>query len=356
MATVVKTETVSTLVDINSAINLRAGSSIIYSNTNDGALSIDTMDFNRIICEDGSTLYSSTNTDAFKTLTIKGYNGIEITGEPTTNTLTIKSNGAGGGGFSNIYVFSSVTSSSPSLFPPSTLISSYVNDITSQNTLKMGGIEPFFINPDPENKFIFMGIDTVSLLSTVSTTVGDLNEIISSYSQSFVISSLEASTVKCTNFDVNNIITSTISIGPNSTLMAFNFSTMCVGINKPHLSLTNGVSLDVKGTILAHKYATYSDPSLKEFIKPYTVSLSQIDSFQPSHFRWLSNKEADIGFSATEIEKILPTAVSAPNGIKMVDYSKISIISIAALKDANMRIMALESTVNALQLKLGQCS
>jgi hypothetical protein len=135
--------------------------------------------------------------------------------------------------------------------------------------------------------------------------------------------------------------------------MSFNYSTNCVGINKNGATLTNNVSLDISGTILANTFATYSDPSLKEFTNPYNLTLSDLDGMNPSHFKWLSDEKEDVGFSATEIESILPTAVSlGPSGLKLVDYSKLSIISIAALKDANHRVKALESTVQALAAKL----
>lgn len=366
--TVIKTETVSTIANSNNIINLRAGSSITYSNTEDGSLLIDTTDFNKITCTgNNATLSSLTGGISGKSLTLAGGTGVTINGNPTTNTVTIdyvnSGNASGGFAFSNVNVYSNLGNSGPiNTYPaPSTIVAFP----STSATLSIGGITPIFLETNPAEKIMYIRLNSDLLLSTVSSNIGVLHNTILSYSTNFNTSSLKASSISIlnnqvltntttfgSNLNVNNIIISTVAISPTSSLMSFNFSTMCVGINKPQASLINGVSLDVKGTILAHKYATYSDPILKDFIKPYTFSLSQIDSFQPSHFRWLSNNERDIGFSATDVEKILPTAVTAPNGIKMVDYSKISIISIAALKDANMRIEALESTVQALQARL----
>jgi len=366
--TVIKTETVSTTANSNNILNLRAGSSITYSNTDDGSLLIDTTDFNRITCTgNNTTISSSTVGTSRKSLTLAGGNGLSVNGNPTTNTVTIEFVNDDGNeekfSFSNVNVYSNLGNSGPiNTYPAPSTITAFPN---TSATLSIGGITPIFLETSPAEKIMYIRLNSDLLLSTVSSNIGVLHNTILSYNTNFNTSSLNASTISIlnnqvltntttfgSNLDVNNIIVSTVAISPTSTLMSFNFSTMCVGINKPQASLINGVSLDVKGTILAHKYATYSDPILKDFIKPYKFSLSQIDSFQPSHFRWLSNNEDDIGFSATDVEKILPTAVTAPNGIKMVDYSKISIISIAALKDANMRIKALESTVQALQAKL----
>ena len=102
-------------------------------------------------------------------------------------------------------------------------------------------------------------------------------------------------------------------------------------------------------------YASYSDPLLKSFKGEYQVGSEQLESLVPKYFNWLEDDKKDVGFSATDVEKILPEAVKiGPTGLKMVDYSRLSIITIAGLRDSNNRIKILESTLSGLQLKIGK--
>jgi len=110
------------------------------------------------------------------------------------------------------------------------------------------------------------------------------------------------------------------------------------------------VTLDVQGIVLAQTYATYSDPSLKEFIEPITVTEHDLEILRPWRFRWLADQTEDIGISAAAVERIVPAAVkTGTSGLKMVDYGRLSVISLAALIDTNKRVTALESTVIGIQ-------
>ena len=89
------------------------------------------------------------------------------------------------------------------------------------------------------------------------------------------------------------------------------------------------------------------------FKDEYKISPEELDTLTPKYFNWISDNSEDVGFSATDIEKVLPEAVKiGPTGLKMVDYSRLSIITIASLRDSNNRIKALESTLQALQSRL----
>jgi len=389
MAHAIQTETVSTKATSSSVFQLRAGSSIQYANTADGSLQIDTLDFNKIICSDGGTLYSNNidNSTVNKTMNLVGGGGVSVKGDPLSNTVSFLFTGRLPStvgtpySYAQILIYSSISNISQPVTMPY-LLNAAPN---YSATLGIAGVSPVVITPNTsptESSLFYISINSPLLLQTTSTNIGLLNSTVSAHAPRLVLSTTNVSTLNATNLRASSITVSTISITGNSAisnissnytavnnitissimspafatanpLMSFNYSTNCVGINKNGATLTNNVSLDISGTILANTFATYSDPSLKEFTNRYNLTLSDLDGMNPSHFKWLSDEKEDVGFSATEIESILPTAVSlGPSGLKLVDYSKLSIISIAALKDANHRVKALESTVQALAAKL----
>ena len=390
MARTIQTETVSTIATSSSVFNLRAGSSIQYTNTAEGALKIDTLDFNKITCSEGGVLYSNNidNSTVNKTMNLVGGGGVSVKGDPLSNTVSFLFTGRLPSTVGTPYSYAQILiySSIANVMQPVT--SPYVLNAAPNYsaTLGIAGLSPVVITPSTsptESSIFYIGVDSQLLLQTPSTNIGHLNSTVTTYSTKLVESSINVSTLTSNNIfnnnlNVSSINVSSITISANAVinnissnyaainnmtvssiinpasltanpLMSFNYSTNCVGINKKGATLTNNVSLDISGAILANTFATYSDPSLKEFTNPYNLTLSNLDSLNPSHFRWLSDEKEDVGFSANEIETILPSAVSlGPSGLKLVDYSKISIISIAALKDAHNRIKALESTVQIL--------
>ena len=389
MARTIQTETVSTIATSSSVFNLRAGSSIQYTNTSDGSLKIDTLDFNKIICSDGGTIFSNNidNSSVNKTMNFAGGGGVSVKGDPLSNTVSFLFTGRLPStvgtpySYAQVLIYSSIANISQPVTMPY-LLNAAPN---YSATLGIAGVSPVVITPNTsptESSLFYISINSPLLLQTTSTNIGNLNSTVIAHAPRLVLSTTNVSTLTANNIRASSIIVSTISITGYSAifnissnyaainnltissimnpatatinpLMSFNYSTNCVGINKNGATLTNNVSLDISGAILANTFATYSDPSLKEFKNPYNLTLSDLDGLNPSHFKWLADEKEDVGFSATEIETILPTAVSlGPSGLKLVDYSKISIISIAALKDANNRIKALESTVQALAAKL----
>jgi len=404
MARTIQAETVSTIANSNSIFNLRGSSSIKYSNTEDGSLKIDTVDFNKITCGDGAVLYSNNtnNPQVNKSINLVGAGGVSVTGDPISNTVSFLFTGrlpstlGSPYSYTQVLIYSSITDKTQPKERP------YILDSAPNASATLGivGISPIYVeanrSPDVSSLF-YVGVNSETLLETTSTNFANLKSTVISYAPLLVLSSINTSTLTAdkvfNNFSdssslnvstisllgnqfittssekgsaiiINNISSNYASINditissimtPSASipLMSFNYTSKCVGINKNGSALTNNVSLDISGVILANTFATYSDPRLKEFKNPYLLSLSDLDSLTPSHFKWLADEKMDVGFSANEIENILPTAVSmGSTGLKMVDYSKISMISIAALKDANCRIKALESTVHSLVSKL----
>jgi hypothetical protein len=112
-------------------------------------------------------------------------------------------------------------------------------------------------------------------------------------------------------------------------------------------------TLHVGGTVLAESFNTYSDSSLKNFESPFIIDKTDLEALQPWNFTWKSNAQPDVGFAAEDVEKILPSAVQkGPNGLLMVDYSRLTVLSLAALRDTNKRLSGIESTLQFLTDKL----
>ncbi|MDX1477890.1 MAG: tail fiber domain-containing protein [Saprospiraceae bacterium] len=104
---------------------------------------------------------------------------------------------------------------------------------------------------------------------------------------------------------------------------------------------------DGNGTLLASitgngsggvNYNTTSDFRLKQDIRPYTTGLDLVQSMQPRIYERISKPgEAEIGFIAQELQKVLPQAVSgSPDSPvdepMMVDYSKITPVLVSAVQ------------------------
>lgn len=133
--------------------------------------------------------------------------------------------------------------------------------------------------------------------------------------------------------------------------MVFNYISSQVGINLG--AVLPQATLQVGGTILAQNFATYSDSSLKNFKNQYTLGKEDLEILKPWNFTWKNNEKDDVGFAAEDVEKILPSAViRGQNGLLMVDYGRLSIVSLAALRDTNNRLNSIESTLCSLQSRL----
>ena len=104
------------------------------------------------------------------------------------------------------------------------------------------------------------------------------------------------------------------------------------------------------GTMVADNYATFSDSSLKKFNSEIKISKEQLSKLTPWRFDWISNGKADIGFAAEDVEKIAPEVVKyTQDGVRMVDYSRLSVLAIAALRDTTERIEQLEKDMERIK-------
>lgn len=360
-AGVIQTETVSTIATDNAVFNLRAGPSIEYTNTLDSALKIDTNDFNEV--KAGFQTLISNNSDPVykKKLRLLGLGPLLVQGDPLTNTVSFLMTGGLtqpstiSYSYSQVLIYSTLANinQDTSNYPEPFILNSA--PYTSA-TLGIQGIAPISVVPryDFEKSSLFyISLDTSNIFRS---TIEVVDASIISINKSTVLSNdngvlLSVSHINTSKANIDSLTVSSIkSLGGNS-LIEFDYINNRVAINKhgqPALA-----TLDISGTIVAKMYASYSDPLLKSFKGEYQISPEQLDSLTPKYFNWLEDDKKDVGFSATEVEKVLPEAVKiGPTGLKMVDYSRLSIITIAGLRDSNKRIKTLESTLSGLQLKM----
>ena len=101
-------------------------------------------------------------------------------------------------------------------------------------------------------------------------------------------------------------------------------------------------------------YATTSDRRLKKDIETITDGTDKLMAMNPVTHGWKADPEADTvhGFIAQEMMDIVPEAVSGdPEGEDMMsmDYGRITPVIVAALQEANKKIMELENRINQLE-------
>lgn len=391
------TETCSTIATANSIFRLRQGDGILYSTATTGELFIRATDFNQINAGNVSLYSYNTalpNPVLNKAFTIVGGPGTNITANSSSNTITITT-------------FSSVQVTGPAFaYADIKVISSCLNKYQSfqdisgntSNTLtadpvasallNIVGVQPMYAVTDPilTNNLIYVGMDTSSLLSSINSELFSLSTILDSTLHNLVtpdltISTLTAQgisslTIDASSFSVlgsvvlssnpttNSYLTvnqissifveskgfriSTINDTPLSTPLAvFNYATSSIGFNIG--SNQPQANLEVNGVILAQIYATYSDSSLKNFKSPLRIQENELEILKPWNFAWKADNFDDIGFAAEDVEKIAPSAVKrAANGLRIVDYGRLSVIAISALQETNKRLAAVESTLTNL--------
>lgn len=126
-------------------------------------------------------------------------------------------------------------------------------------------------------------------------------------------------------------------LGENSTRMRLNPQ----GDLQIGMGITaNGCLKDGNGTILAGTCA--SDSRYKKNVKSFKPLLSEFVKLNPVHFDWKVDEfpdqgfgnEQSYGFIAQEIEKVFPDLViTDKNGFKAVNYTKLNIMTIQAVKE-----------------------
>ncbi len=147
------------------------------------------------------------------------------------------------------------------------------------------------------------------------------------------------------------------------------FSSKKVGIG----TTTPGYTLDVNGTVAGQgAFTSTSDKRYKKDIQPITEALSKVMALQGITFNWdrTTNPELNfddknhIGFSAQDIEKVLPQVVNTATDkmqTKSVAYGDVVPVLVEAIKEQQQQIestkqenLQLKSELQALKEKMEQ--
>lgn len=98
------------------------------------------------------------------------------------------------------------------------------------------------------------------------------------------------------------------------------------------------------GDVSADSFTTSSSKNVKTNIKNLKTGIDAIDKLKPVSFKRKGTKQQDIGLIAEEVDKILPVIVkhNEKNEAEGLDYSKLSVILINAVKELSAEIKKLK--------------
>lgn len=115
-----------------------------------------------------------------------------------------------------------------------------------------------------------------------------------------------------------------------------------------------GEKLHVNGNILANAIYYTSDIRFKDNIYTLSNSLDKISSLNPVSFTWKENDQESLGFIAQELEEVLPSLVktSGESGYKSIQYSNLTALLTAGIKEQQKKIDKLEVEVEILKLQV----
>ena len=148
-----------------------------------------------------------------------------------------------------------------------------------------------------------------------------------------------------------------VGIGTTSPVTAL----QVVGDIRVGTSGSNGCVQNFAGTALAGTCS--SDARLKSNILPFAPILDKLVKLQPVHFDWNIEQYPDYHFGpgrnsgllAQDVEKVFPEMVSADaRGFKMVNYSELPYLTLAAIRELKTDNDALRTRLAALEARLAR--
>jgi hypothetical protein len=136
-------------------------------------------------------------------------------------------------------------------------------------------------------------------------------------------------------------------------------SLQVIGDVRVGTSGTNGCVKDFSGNVLTGTCA--SDLRFKKDVTPFATVLDQLTALQPVHYFWRADEFPDrhfgtgetAGLIAQDVEKVLPELVETDkDGFKAVNYSKLPLFTIQAVKELKAVSDALRAENNALKAEV----
>jgi hypothetical protein len=122
---------------------------------------------------------------------------------------------------------------------------------------------------------------------------------------------------------------------------------------------TNGCLKNFLGTGIAGTCS--SDRRLKRDITPFRSALNQLTALQPVHFYWRAAEFPDrhfgeaqtYGLIAQDVERVFPElVVTGQDGFKAIDYSKLPLLTIQAVKELKAENDDLKAQNDALKARV----
>lgn len=116
--------------------------------------------------------------------------------------------------------------------------------------------------------------------------------------------------------------------------------------NGKYLSIEGG---ECSGNITATGFYQSSDESLKDFKDDIVVDFEKLKTIPKKYFTWKNNAELNIGTGAQSLGNIYPELVTEVDGKLRVDYSKLSVIALAAIDKLYEENLELKSRMDKLE-------
>ena len=191
-------------------------------------------------------------------------------------------------------------------------------------------------------------LNSAEVRATNNLIVGDEGELMGSGDGNVVI----AMNYDNKALDVRNAKVNIDTNGANIEMIAGVASLYMVdgeiSIDANKVLISSDVS--ISGNLYSKNSYTTSDERLKDFKDDIYIDFNQLKNVPKKYFNFKDNDKQEIGTSAQAIQKIYPEVVSEDaSGYLSVDYSKLSIIALAAIDKLNERINTLETELASLK-------
>ena len=108
----------------------------------------------------------------------------------------------------------------------------------------------------------------------------------------------------------------------------------------------NSVTITNAAEITSDTFITTSDARLKKNVREIDNCVNKVKLLRGVNFNWIKDNREDFGVIAQEVEAVAPHAVKEnKEGTKHVDYSKLTVLLIQAIKEQQHEIDALKSKI-----------
>ena len=107
------------------------------------------------------------------------------------------------------------------------------------------------------------------------------------------------------------------------------------------------------GTVMANSITETSDERLKFNIRPLENQSDNVELLSPKRFNFIKNPdEEEIGLIAQDVQKIYPEFVNEINGVYSIEYWKLTVVLIQALKEMRGENAVLKNKLEDLENKV----